>query len=174
MYKEKQKHKEKYNNSIDTNLKELEKKINEINKKPWICGYEKDKNWNFYAIYNGNKLDIPIKSPEKLLDVLNLLKNCVETYLKSWYKKEKLYVSKDWFMSWKHFFGKIDFGKIYYDIFVDNRKWVLDSVIWDTTFLTHESIKKIFWHNKDWFYSEKIAEFLNKILNNEENNSNKW
>lgn len=152
--------KEIYNNSIDYNLDQLEQRIKELNEKNWFYSYEKDENWFFYAICNWKKLDIPLENPDKLIDVLKFLKNAIDTYLSSWYSKEKLYVSTNWFMSWPSFVTN------YHDIFVDNRKWITEKIMWDTTFLTDEAVTKMFWSNQKWFYSEKIANFLNDVFGN--------
>lgn len=135
-------------NTIDIQL--LEERIYSLNSDNKFYGYQKTKNWLYYAKVNSFKLDIAYKDPDDLIKALNTIKHMINTYKKAWYEW-KLYV-KNWMLSW----ADSVWEKL--DIYVDNRL-----LFPDTTFLTNESIKKCFRIKNKSDYN-KIVNFLNQIL----------
>lgn len=138
-------------NSIDNNLDNLQRKIDSLSSEENMYSYEVNDNWEYFAKINGEVLSVPLDSPEDLIESLRVVQHMLKVYKESWYTG-KLYAQEDFMTRWdrNHFI----------DIKVDNR------IVFDTTFLTHETISKTFWidDTRDKLESQKIADFLNKVL----------
>lgn len=143
---------------INTRLDNLALKIYDKFNDDKFYSYEKDDAWNYFAKVNGVKLEVPFTKPEDLIKALESIKYLINTYVKNWYNW-KLYVSEDITTKWDRY--------SIIDLKVDNRKF-----LWDTTFLTWETIKKIFWINdsRNIMWTQKIADFLNQVLEKKQSN----
>lgn len=155
-----------------TKIETKETKIDEINSKldnlalkiydkfnnDKFYSYEKDDAWNYFAKVNWVKLEVAFSKPEDLIKALDTIKYLVSVYLKNWYN-EKLYAQEDIWTKWDRY--------SIIDLKVDNRKFLPD-----TTFLTWEAIQKTFWINdtRNILQTQKIADFLNQVLEKKQSN----
>lgn len=143
---------------INTKLDNLALKIYDKFNDDKFYSYEKDDAWNYFAKVNGVKLEVPFSKPEDLIKALESIKYLINTYVKNWYNW-KLYVSEDITTKWDRY--------SIIDLKIDNRKF-----LWDTTFLTWETIKKVFWINdiRNRMETQKLADFLNQVLEKKQSN----
>lgn len=154
MWKDTQTNKEVLtNNSIDENLNKLEEKISKLNTQNSTFGYEKNENWDYYPMINWVKLELPINTPKKLIEVLKFLQYLIITY-QSLGNMWELYAKEGIFSKW-------DYNSDI-DIYIKNSNIIVP----DTIFLKAETIRKNFWLNdsREKMETQKIADFLNKVL----------
>lgn len=136
---------------INGSLDKLQTKIDTLNSEGKFYSYEKDENGVFSAKVNGVKLNVDFYNQKDLLKALQLIAHMISIYVKSWYNAP-LYAWEDSWTKWDR--------ESIIDLKVDNR------VIFDTTFLRAETIKKVFWINdaRKKMETQKIADFLNQVL----------
>lgn len=136
---------------IDSHLDALQSKIDTLNHQDNFYSYEKKENGVFQAKVNGVKLEVDFYNSKDLLVALQLIAHMISVYTKAWHNTP-FYAGEDSWTKWDR--------ESIIDLKVDNR------VIFDTTFLRAETIKKVFWINdtRNKMETQKIADFLNQVL----------
>lgn len=113
-----------------------------------LFSYEKI-GWEYFATYLWVKLNIPIKNPERLIDVLNLLDKLIDDNIFKAWKNWKFSTKKDWA---SNVLKVQNTDRIFAntDLINDER---LEGMVWDKKSL----------HQRWIHYWEILAEFLNEV-----------
>jgi len=142
---------ESVSKQIDSHLDLLQSKIDTLNNQDNFYSYEKKENGTLQAKVNGVKLEVDFYNSKDLLEALKLIAHMISVYKKAGHNSH-FYAGEDSWTKWDR--------ESIIDLKVDNR------VVFDTTFLRAETIKKVFWINdtRNQMQTQKIADFLNQVL----------
>lgn len=161
-------------NNEDLLQREIDEKLEAYGQ---FYGFSEEQ-WVYFPVVGGDKINIPCATQqelihhlyiidylvsnngaewEKLIEWIQIIQHLIDTYKKNWYT-EKLYPAESSWTKWDHI--------PYIDLRVDNRDGIWELILWDTIFFTHESLQNIFPQadNRDMLYTQKLADFLNKML----------
>lgn len=144
------KNQEYLHEKIETGLDQLENKILD-NLAPDV--YEKNPDGTFNIKLHGEKLDIDLKTPEQLVEVLKLTLHILQIYRENGYNPENnpFYEDEAWISK------GLDSTSAIIDIRVDN--------LFNTLYLTESAFIKVFKENprRWWEIVPKYVAFLNSV-----------